>query len=274
MGRELVVSSGDALRRISLEDGCEKQRVLLERAGALCIAGDSVYCACGDVIWRLDKRKLTPTGLFGGGPGICSMKASLDGERLFALCSEGDSVLMLNAEDGKPILFNRAGVNPREMVMDGEALAIAGGESGLALILCSRSLRMMGAFSMPGPVYSVALQAGTLYALCLTAELSSVLVTQRRGGMRSMLALAGMPGSLMLRGNCLLAATDHALHTVSLDGKQMIGSICIPGRPVWMADAGEEMLFVDGYSEKLFVSSRNGVRLLIHQASFAALSGV
>jgi len=271
MGREVIVSSGDALRMVSLENGREMQRIPLERAGALCISESQIYCACGDAIWRLDRRYLTPTGLFCGGPDMCSLMISGDGTRLFALCGEADSVLMLSAETGEPLLLNRAGVNPREMALDGEMLAVAGGESGLVLMLCARSLHVLDAISMPGPVYSAALREGTIYALCLTAELSSLLVTQKKGGSRHILALAGMPGRLLMRRNCLLTATDGALHAVSLDGRRIMRRISVPGRAVWMADTGEETLLLDGYTEKLFAAGRNGTRLIVRQAAFAAL---
>jgi len=272
MAREIVISSGDTLRMISLEqDERETQSVPLDRAGALCTSESHIICACDSVIWQFDRKRLMPTGLFGGGPGMCSLLLSQDGMHLFALCGEADSVLMISTQSGEPILLNKAGVNPREMALDGEILAIAGGESGLVLILCAHSLNLLDVISMPGPVYSVAIGKGTLHALCLTAELSSLLVTQKKGETRCMLALAGMPGRLLRRQNCLFAATDGAMYAVSPDGRRILRRINIPGRAVWMADAGDETLLLDGYTERLFAVKENNVRLLALHAAYAAL---
>jgi len=235
MGREVIVSSGDALRMVSLENGREMQRIPLERAGALCISESQIYCACGDAIWRLDRRYLTPTGLFCGGPDMCSLMISGDGTRLFALCGEADSVLMLSAETGEPLLLNRAGVNPREMALDGEMLAVAGGESGLVLMLCARSLHVLDAISMPGPVYSVAMNQKRIHALCMTPRLSSLLVTLGMGGGSSIVPLHGMPGRLLLLADALYAATYGWLYRLAPDGEKILRRSPAPGKAAWLA---------------------------------------
>ena len=271
MGREIIVSSGDALQTILLDHGGEVRQVPLEHAGALCVSESQIYCACGDVIWKMDRRHLIPTGIFGGGPDMRSLTLSKDATKLFALSGEADSVLMLSAKNGEPLLLNRAGVNPRGMALDGDCLAIAGGESGMAYIFCAHSLQMLDAIPMPGPVYSVAIQNGTLYALCMTEELSSLLITQKRRETRSVLALMGMPGTLLIRKNDLIAATDGALHIVSLDGKRLLKRIGISAHPVWMEDTGKEVLLLDGCTERLFSVGIHGMRLLAGHAAYAAL---
>ena len=270
MGREIIVSSGDALRMISLDHGGEMRHVPLEHAGALCVSESKIYCACGDVIWQMDRRNLMPTGLFSGGPDMRSLMLSKDGTRLFALSGEADSVLMLSAKNGEPLLLNHAGVNPRGMALDGACLAIAGGESGMAYIFCAYSLQLLHAISMPGPVYSVAIRNGTLYALCMTEELSSLLITQKRGEICSVLALTGMPGTLLIRQNDLIAATEGALHIVSPDGKRLLKRIGISAQTVWMEDTGREMLLLDGCTEKLFSIGIHGVQLLAGHVLCAA----
>jgi len=274
MGREAIVSSGDALRIISLEDGHEALRMPFERADALCASESGVFCACRGVIWRLDRRTLAPSGLFGGGPGVSSLLLSQDGKRLYALCGEADSVLMLDAQTGEALLLNRSGVNPREMTLDGDVLAVAGGESGLLILLCAQTLRVLNALAMPGPVYSLALGNGKIHALCLSAALTSLLVTQGPSGDCCVLELAGMPGRLLLGQNRLLAATEGALYAISPDGKRIMGKACIPGRAVWLAGAGKETLMLDGYTDSLYIVKPNGLKLICANTASASLDDV
>lgn len=273
MGREVIVSSGDALRVISTGDGCEMMRVPLERAGALCAAKENVFCACGDAVWKLHRKTLAPAGLYIGGPDMCSLLLSEDGARLYALSAEGDSVLMMDAQTGEPMILHAAGVNPREMMRDGDTLAVAGGESGMVFLFCAKTLQLLQAVSMPGPVYSVQIDRGQIYALCMTAALSSTLVTCGGSGVQYSLALAGMPGRLLIDKAYLLAATDGCLYMVSRDGGRILKKRAVPGRAVWLANAGEEILMLDGYAEKLYAVRRQGIRTICAQARFAERPG-
>ena len=199
-----------------------------------------------------------------------SLLLSPDGERLYVLSAEADSVLMLRARTGEPVYLNRAGVNPRELALDGDVLAIAGGESGAVFLLSSDTLRCLKVLEMPGPVYSAALFGGILYALCLSPSLSTLLIAQNRCGIRCMHELAGMPGSLLVRRNRLLAATDGMLYTVSLDGRVILGKQCIPGRAVWLCSAGEDLLMLDGYTERLFLLGKSGMETICDHVAAAS----
>lgn len=271
MKREVIVSSGDALKIISLEDGRERLRVLMDQAGALCASNTKVFSACGSAIWMIDRKTLALLGLAGGGRDVCSLLLSQDETRLYALCAEADSVLMLDAQTGDPMFLNRAGVNPREMTLDGEVLAIAGGESGMVLLFCAKSLRLLDSISMPGPVLSVQLGEGRIHTLCMTAALTSLLVTNEKDGTCCSLALSGMPGRLLLKNDGLLAATEGSLYLISRDGKRILQRICVPGRAAWLADAGKETLLLDEYAENLLSVSQSGIRKLSTQAKFAVL---
>lgn len=79
------------------------------------------------------------------------MLISPDGERLMILCAEADSVLLLDAVCGAPMVLARAGVNPQHMSLDesGEVLAVAAGESGEVLLLSARSLALLRRLPMP-----------------------------------------------------------------------------------------------------------------------------
>ena len=202
-----------------------------------------------------------------------SLLLSPDGGRLYALCAEADSVLMLRAQTGEPAFLNRAGVNPREMALDGDVLAIAGGESGEVYLLSSDTLRRLKALEMPGPVYSAALFRGIVYALCLSPSLSTLLIAQSSCGVRCMHELAGMPGSLLVQRDRLLAATDGALYAVSLDGRQILGKRCVPGRAVWLCSAGEDLLILDGYTERLFLLGKSGPKMICDHAAAVSCGG-
>lgn len=202
-----------------------------------------------------------------------SLLLSADGTQLYALCGDADSILMLSAQTGEPMLINRAGVNPREMSLDGEVLAVAGGESGMVILLCARTLCVLNALTMPGPVYSTALFEGRIYALCLSPSLTSLLIVQSGSGTRHMQEFAGLPGCLLVQENRLLAATEGMLYAVSLDGKQILGKLRLPGRAAWLCSAGEDTLMVDGYTESLFALRQNGLRIICRQAASAVFCG-
>lgn len=271
MEREVLVSQGNAVHAIDLESNQVRQSAPLERAGALCVMYQSVFCASQGAIWRLDRASLTPRALFAGGPGMCDLQCSADGAYLYVLCAEADSLLKLDAKTGDMLLLNRAGVNPRHMAIGSDMLAVAGGEEGSVLLLDGRTLRIEACLYMPGPVYSVALDGKRVYALCLTPALSSLLVTVNPGKDRVLLPLPGMPGRLLPRGDVLLAGTQEALHIVSPDGGCCLGRCSAPGRPAWIADTGEGLLWLDSDSECLYDKHRNGWRLMGRNVCAAAI---
>ena len=115
MGKRIIVSGGDEVRVFAPPGRGVLEHIRLEGAGTLCACGEHVFCASnwGDMVWRLDAQKLVPTGLFAGGPDMRNMLISPDGERLMILCAEADSVLLLDAVCGAPMVLARAGVNPQ-----------------------------------------------------------------------------------------------------------------------------------------------------------------
>ena len=256
MSGQLIVSGGDELREFSLPGAIPKRRIRLEGSGALCASAGNVFCACdwGDVIWRMDGRLLVPTGLFAGGPGMCDLMLSPDGERLYALCADADSLLAMSAVSGAPLMVNRVGVNPRQLAMDedGEVLAVAGGECASAVLLCAKTLRVLGQLPMPGIVYSVALCGGRVHALCLNDALGSTLTTVLPGGVRQTLRLPGMPGLLQSGRQGLLAATHEHLFTVSPDGARILAERDAAGRAGRFFDRPDGAIMQDSLGEALF----------------------
>ena len=261
MERELFVSTGGGIRVCALS-GETKRQDALAGAGALCVLREHVLCACEDgrEIFRLDRKTLMPQALYPGGPGVCQLLPSPDGKRLYALCADADSVMLLDAQSGQPLIVSRTGSNPRQMALCGDTLAIAGGESGCVHLLCARTLEARGNLPMPGPVYGAAIRKGLVHALCLTQTLDTLLVTAQTGGAQQSLALRGMPGCMCLLENLLLAATQRRLYAVSADGQRVLWQSTAPGRPHRLAEDGGRLFACDLLGERLFACDTPGGR--------------
>jgi len=266
---ELLVSGEGDVRAISL-DGCAERCIMPGRMGAVCAADGTVFFVQGSRIVGLDETDFTQKMQLEGGPGMIDLKLSSDQTCLYALCSEADSVLMIDLLRGEPALLNCAGANPRNMAIDNGTLAVAGGENGAVILLGAKSLRILANLPMPGPVYAAAMHSGRIYALCLLPSLDSALITVS-GCARSMLILSGLPGCLLAGESALYAATEGVLYTVSLDGTQILGMCGTPGRASWLAQADGRLLLLDAYSECLFCRERAGWKLMCSGVAFAAL---
>ena len=260
-----------------MPDGTLLYRVPLAGAGALCCGSRAVYCACGrdGAVLRLDRETLLPRSAFAAGPGICALM--LRGRRLYALCGEGDGVMMLDAAGGHPLVFARAGLSPVQMAEDDAgALVIAGGEGGCVTRLCVRTLEMISQDVMPGPVYGAAAIGGRRYALCLSEALGSTLITMDACGMRHVLSLAGLPGALAHeRGGMLLIAAQGGVYAVPPDGGQIArfcpvpGSVCGAGSRLILGD--DCVLLLDAGTGRLWAISRGRAMLVCTDAADAAL---
>lgn len=276
MKKRIIVSGGDEIRELDdrLMPG---RRIQLEGSGALCAAQNEIFCACswGDMIWKLNAAQLVPTGLFAGGPGMRELIVSRDGERLFALCSDADSLLMLSSKTGAPMMVNRVGVNPLSVTQDetGDVLAVACGEYACTALLCAHTLDVRARYPMPGIVFSVALLRGTVYSLCLDETLSSTLTTIMPGGVRRMIRLCGMPGTLHAAERALLVATQERLYTVSLDGAHVLRERAVCGRAEQMLALDRTLLLRDGIGEGLYAleEGEKCPRCVAEHAAHAAL---
>lgn len=226
----------------------------MKGAGALCAGREHLFCAGENgEIWRLDCGSLLPQMVFRGGPGICDLKISSDGVRLYALLGDCDSILLCDAHSAKPLVVNRCGCNPRCMVLHADVLAAAGGESGCIHLYDPHTLHSRDVISMQGPVYGVAVRGECVYALCLTADLNSLLIMQQ-GAKRAVRALEGMPGCLHLDQNMLFAATQGFLYAFSAEDLQLLMRRCVPGRAstVLLDDCG--VFLFDPLSECVWLS--------------------
>lgn len=248
----LYVSSGSSVRKISHQGNVEKE-IGLEGAGALCAGRKSLYCAgAGSVIWRLNRETLLPESVFSGGPSACSMLLSADEQRLYTLMADGDSILLSDAKTGAPQVLACCGSNPQEMVFGDRYLAAAGGESGRVHLFDAETLHEERSMAMPGPVYSVAACGGCIHALCMTQDLSSVLVTCCARRENTCLRLAGIPGRLLRIDNMLLAATQDFLYAISQDGRHIVACIHAPGKAGRLYTQKEKIYLCDQLSECLY----------------------
>ena len=261
MEREIYASTDGGIRVCALS-GEVRRQAALEHAGALCAGQNTLLCVGenGRAIFRFDRRTLMPQALYPGGPGACDLRLSQDESRLAVLCGDADSVMLLDAQSGQPLIVRSAGCAPRQMAQDGDTLAIAGGESGYVYLICARTLEASDCLSMPGPVYSAAIGQGRIHALCMTQTLNSLLVTVHPGGGRQMLSLDGMPGCLLLQENVLLAATQRRLYAVSPDGGRVLGQSAAPGRIHRMITCAGQLFACDLLGERLFACRSPGGR--------------
>ena len=257
MGERLIVSGGGRLREFVLPQQTLLRSAALEGAGALCASGSVLYAACDwhDMIWRMDSSLLVPTGLFAGGPGICSLMLSRDAQRLYALCSEADSLLMLSADSGAPMVVNRVGVNPCAMVMDesGKMLAVAGGASGEVVLLCAGTLTILARLQTPGVVFGVALTDEAIYALSLDETMNSVLTVFGPDGQRSVRRLEGMPGAMAVTGCGVCAATHQGLWHIAPGAAQAVRESGVPGRAGRLLALADGMAMTDQWSDMLYI---------------------
>lgn len=256
MGERIVVSGDGGVRVYACPPGRLLTACGLDGARAICAAQDCLFVASDrdNAIWRLDKNTLMPTGIFAGGPGISQMMPSGDGKRLYALCSDADSLLMIGVESGMPLVVNRVGVNPCTMAMDerGDTIAVAGGACGEVLLLSALSLSVIGRMATCGVVFSVAMAADCVYALSLTETMDAVLTAFLPGGVRHELPLNGMPGALSVLPDGIAAATHQSVTFASRDGRRVFGRLQVPGRAGRLWALPGCMMMIDTWSDSLF----------------------
>ena len=258
----LYLSMRDEVAAVGL-DGVVQRRALLAEAGALCVGKESLYCAdASGVVWKLDRRLLLPQGMMTAGPGVCDLALSGDGTRLYALLADADSMVMLDARHGRPLLLNRCGCNPAQLALRDGVLAAAGGQSECVHLYDADTLVCRKNISMPGPVYAVSLGGNTIYALCMTAQLNTILVAQRKGH-REALHLDGMPGALAIGDDRLYALTQGWLYVFEAYGLRLIARCSAPGRASCLCVWQGQLVMLDALTESAYIfRSGRGWRLL------------
>ena len=245
----------------------------IDGCGAVCAGAGSVYTASekDGVIYRLDE-KLLPCGVYAGGPGMSALRITKDGERLFALLSDADSVLMLGGQDGLPMFLARVGVNPRQMRLQegGRYLTIAGGRDGSATVLCAHTLKPLCSSTEEGVCCDAMLLDGCLYALRLTPALDTCLSRWDEQGKCRHLFLPGEPGSLCRRGNALLVSAGQWLYAIETAQMRLKKKRFLSGFPGRLISAGKTLLLLCPGDETLYRLDMHGKRKFCSMALDAA----
>lgn len=176
MTGRIIVSGEGKLRLFGWPDLAAKEETPLPGGGALCAGQGGVYVSSDEerTIYHLDADTLLPRGVYAGGPGMRALCLSRDGERLFALLGDADSVLMLCARSGAPMLLARVGVSPQNMRLDdtGERLVVAGGRDGCVHVLCAHTLALLARYPSEGFLADAGMRNGRVRALRLCGERS------------------------------------------------------------------------------------------------------
>ncbi|MBQ2949156.1 MAG: hypothetical protein IJD94_09335 [Clostridia bacterium] len=265
MGGRLIISGGGGLR--VLEQGNPAfGHIHLPGASAMCACGEELFVSsgCGDMIWRMD-RNLMPAALFAGGPGMRQLMVSGDGRQLLALCTDGNSVLMLDGRSGAPQMLVRAGDRPHAMTMRNNTLAVAGGGEGL-LLFDAGSLALLSCLRAPWPVVSAALTERYACVLCCDDALNSVLICYERGAERGRMPLPGEPGALLAVGGMLLVCIRGWLYLVSPERMQKTARRRAPGLGTRLLCAGGSLLMLDALGETAFAHVEGSWKRLAHPA--------
>jgi len=260
---KLYLSLQDGIAEVSTQ-GLAMRCVPFSGPGALCAGEKCLFCADhSGAIWRFDRETLMEQAVSSGGPGICDLCLSPCGTRLYALLGEADSILLSDAQSGRPMVLNRCGCNPRGLSCSEDILIAAGGESSRVYLYDAHTLECIREISMPGPVHSAVLCNGCLWALCLTADLNTLLVIchEKR---QTQLRLNGMPGCLCVNEDHLFATTQGRLHVLSCETERLIHVCSAPGRASRICVSGARVFVYDPLCECVFFSWAGASWRMLH----------
>ena len=259
MESEWIISSCTGIRKLSFPGTVLGNEMPMNHVSALCAGNGCLFCACRDALYGLDTQTMLPVRVLPGGPGIHSMLLSEDGEQLYVLFSDADSVAVFSAATGEPQILCRVGSNPSSMVLDESErqLIVAGGKCPAVLRLCAHTLEMQEKIVLPGPVCCADTYGGICAALCLTDTMdTSLVLTDRCGRICAMRAFAGFPGALLMRKHVILTAVRGWLHVVSIQGLRVLHSIPAPGCAGAIKTKGQEIVYLDKLHDMLYLFYR------------------
>jgi len=242
---DAYAAGGNRIRRLDLSTGEILCEASIGGCSAVCACAETVYAAGEEegVIYRLDKR-LLPCGVCAGGPGMRALSVSRDGERLFALLSDADGVMMLSGQDGSPMIFARAGVAPAGMRLDDrkELLLVAGGRDGCAWLLCAKTLSTLCSFRGEGVCCDALCCGSRICALLLTPSLHTRLAVWERSGGCRQICFPGEPGSLMLRDKLLFVSAGQWLYALDMRQLRLVDRRFLENGPGRLMDVGKTLL--------------------------------
>ena len=177
------------------------------------------------------KMPLAPMRVLPLGPGVNRMVCAPDGQRLYALCEDADSVMCLSLRSGQPLLLARAGVQPRDMTLTSEGLLIAGGAQCEAQLFCPRSLQLTSCLATPGLCVGAACVGNRCCTLSMTEQATGVLcVHHAEGSFHVLSEIDALPGGL--------CAAENGLWTLWWNGAALLDA------------QGEHRFLLDGFAER------------------------
>ena len=249
---KLYLSGSKGIREVSAA-GSVLRRMPMEDAGAICVGKEYLFCAdAGGAVWKIRRDTLMPEAIFCGGPGICDLCLSEDETRLYALLGDADSVLLIDCRKGRPLYLNHCGCNPSQLLLCGDVLAAAGGQSGRVHLYDAQTLTCEKEIQMPGPVQSIAMEAEKLYALCLSPQMDTLLVAADKKSQENR-HLCGMPGSLAVQGKTLYVATQGGIHVFDCRNLNLLCKNRIIGRPDTIQIVQKYIIVHDPYSQGVYL---------------------
>lgn len=196
---------------------------------ALCALDGTLFCAGRDLCLAYDSsgQVLLEAPL---PPGVCALAAF--GNRICALSSEADSVIVFSGRTGAPLWAAPCGVCPRDLCVSpcGQYLAVAGGAAGEVLLLDTQ-LRCQAVFRVPGAACAVCFLPRGLAALCAVEdrELSARLFrVTPRGVTEEIFLFPAIPCALcaLPDGGCLVGCHGQVT-ALRADGKVTRGLPCV-----------------------------------------------
>lgn len=276
MAGKVLISGGERLGIVSLRQEKLVKETPLEGCSAVCLSGKMVFAAGENdrAVYRLDEN-LLPCGVYAGGPGMGAVCISGDGQRLYVLLRDADSVMMLNASDGSPMFLARAGVSPMAMHLEenGRCLIVAGGKDGQAMLLCPHTLRSLHSVREEGICLDALLFGDTLCMMSMTEALHTQLTLRRMPGLRRTFLLPGMPGSLCAAGDELFVSTGDGLYVFDAGAMRLKRRMTSGGIYGKLLKADGRLLLISAVHEALFLADGCRMRLLCRNVRHASVSG-
>lgn len=202
-GRDGLLEYRDTWRRLPCPLACPTQ--LAARPGGLAAADESAR-----LLWT--------------GQAVHPIDGGLEALALTQCCAltlsgDTDSLTLMDAASGDPLVLVPAGVYPQDFCfVDHATLAVCGGMDGKVRLMSLPELRTKREFNLPGATQRIACSGGQLHVLCLAGEdpLHTLFcrIPLPQGQPSQVCAMPGLPGAVCAdgRGGIWLGVSEHLAH--------------------------------------------------------------
>ncbi|GHU73962.1 hypothetical protein AGMMS49992_14120 [Clostridia bacterium] len=224
--------------------------------GCLFARGGFLYCAvmpdeAEQSILRLNLADLTVDREFAAGADIERMFVSYDGQKLYALLSGADTVLMLDANTGEWLMSAPVGVRPRDMRLDrsGRSLVVAGGGSGSVLVLDADTFETQAEYPVDGTAVGAFFAADGLVTLAESADYEPFsvvgIIPLSHGNYEPIWELPGMPACFSMGMNGLLVGHLNTITLLNLQHRETRWRMIVQGLPDNITPIGRMACYMD-----------------------------